>query len=754
MKRTDFCSGWTYRIWGVPGDTPVTLPHDYSQHLPRTPDSKSGSAGGWFQGGNVIYDREIDADEAMLSGRVMLEFEGVLPGAEVYLEDRLVARQPYGSLSFHADLTPYLRRGKQKIRVNVHGDALPSCRWYQGTGICRPVYLLRGPKACIEPWGLRAETALYQGTWRVNVQAALSREAEGGRVRLRLESLAGACLAQAEAPVENQRAGAEIACPGAQPWSPEQPALYRLIAELWQDGQAVDREEIRVGFREVKLDGRQGLLLNGSPMKLRGGCVHQDHGLLGDVSFRDAEYRKARQMKDFGFNAVRCAHNPPAPAFLDACDELGLLALVEFTDVWNIGKNPYDYHLYFQEHWRQDLAALIRRDRRHPAVIMWSVGNEIPERDGSGDGYAQCAQMCALVRELDGTRLITSALNNVGRRRLDMLAANLQTDDPDSLDYFGLLTEAFLAPLDVAGYNYLARRYEQDLNACPGRFFCGTESVAREAKLCWDSALAHPRVIGDFSWAAMDYLGEAGIGHVWYQPEDGQGYFERWPWRQANCGDMDVFGQINPAGYYRQAVWGTLNRPVLMAQHPRRFRQDGQVSYWAWPERYAAWDYPGFENQPVRVEVYSDARQVTLLLNGETVAARDCVDCIAAFELPYQPGELKAVDNQGRSASLVTPGKAARVEAECDIVGEHAWLTLRLTDAQGNRCYFDDRRIRVIAQGCGLLACGNGDPASPEGFQAGSAPAWRGTAYAVAEIRPGGKIIAQAEGLPPAIIAF
>ncbi|MDO5326707.1 MAG: glycoside hydrolase family 2 TIM barrel-domain containing protein [Clostridia bacterium] len=755
MKRMDFCQGWTYRIWGVPGDTPVTLPHDYSQELPRTPDSKSGSAGGWFQGANIIYDKEIQVTEAMLSQRVMLEFEGVMPGAEVYLDDTLIVRQPYGYVSFLADLTPYLRKGTQKIRVNVHGDALPNSRWYAGTGICRPVHLLQGPKACILPWGLSAKPGWEpEAGWVFQAETTLSPEAAQRELTLRLQLRGpdGALLWQTEEPACAERMQVLGGAAGIRPWTPEAPILYCLSAELLNAGEMLDRAETRFGFRCVQLDQEKGLLLNGEPIKLRGGCVHHDHGLLGAASLRDAEYRKARILKDFGYNAVRCAHNPPAPAFLDACDDLGLLVMDEFTDIWNIGKNPYDYHLFFRDHWKRDLESMIQRDRNHPSVILWSIGNEIPERDGSGDGYALCGEMCRFVREMDDTRLIAAALNNIGKRRLDMLAANVQTDDPDSLDYFGILSEKYLAPLDVAGYNYLSRRYEQDLAAYPARFICGTESVAKEALECWRKTREHPRIIGDFAWAAIDYLGEAGIGHVWYKPEDGEGFFEKWPWRQANCADIDLNGHINPAGYYRQAVWGTLEKPYIAVQHPGHFHEDGDVSYWAWPERFPVWEFPGYEGKPVQVDVYSAEKAVTLYLNGKAVATKPCRDCIASFDLRYEPGELEADDGKGR-VRLCTPGPAAALRWTAEKSGELVYVTAQITDEEGSPCFFDTRFISFSAENCALLSAGSADPASQEDFRQGGARAWRGAVSAA--VRLNGKdarVLAAAPGLPPAEI--
>ncbi len=754
MNSVDFCRGWTYRIWGIPGDTPVTLPHDYSQHLPRRADSKAGSAGGWFQGANIIYDHDLQVTEEMPGQRVMLAFDGVFPNAEVYLDDALLVRQPYGYLSFLADLTGRLRPGTQRIRVNVHGDALPGSRWYTGTGICRPVRLLTGPMASMLPDGLHVRTHREgPDTWTLETEIRFFPEAarSGCSLRLRVLDPDGAAVRETEQPVDDDRMLLRESIRQVRAWSPDDPALYTIIAGLYRGTEVLDTQEVSFGFREVRLDPERGLVLNGRPVKLRGGCVHHDNGLLGAVSLPEAEYRKARLLKDSGFNAVRCAHNPPAPAFLDACDRLGLLVMDEFTDVWNIGKNPYDYHLWFRERWREDLCAMVRRDWNHPSVILWSIGNEIPERDGSGDGYALCRQMCEAVRTLDESLLVTSALNNIGKRRLDMLDANVQTDDPDSIDYFGALSGRFLDPLDVAGYNYLARRYEKDLAAWPDRFLCGTESVAQEALVCWRKTLAHPRVIGDFAWAAIDYLGEAGIGHVWRKPEDGEGYFERWPWRQANCADMDLCGQMNPAGDYRRAVWGTLPGPRIAVQHPKHYHDDGEVSYWAWPERHAAWDYPGFEGKPVQVDVYSAAREITLRLNGKAIATNPCMDCVAVFDLTYAPGVLEAVDDTGARTVLHTPGRAARLALRTEAVGSLVFVTAEIQDADGVPCHFDGREIRFRVDGGQLLAAGSADPASDEGFLQGGARAWKGCASAVIARECGPlRITASAEGLPDA----
>lgn len=757
MKRIAFHDGWSYRIWGVPGEgRPVSLPHDYSMSLPRSRDARSGSAGGFYQCENIIYDRTLHVTGEMLRERVILEFEGVMANAQVYLDDVLVAKQYCGYTTFHADLTPYLHEGVQKLRVNTANDAQPCSRWYTGCGIYRPVWLLRAPMACIVPWGLQVVTRRQTGGWQAQIDVRVSQEAcqPDAAIRCRISDEKERYVAEAIMPLSGTQMTMTIPVENAQPWSPDAPTLYVCTAELLLAGKTADSETTRFGFRTVGLDAKQGLSLNGEPIKLRGGCVHHDNGLLGAVSHEDAEYRKARLLKENGFNAVRCAHNPPAPAFLDACDRLGLLVMDEFTDVWNIGKNPYDYHLFFQEHWRDDLRAMVMRDRNHPSVILWSIGNEIPERDGSGQGYSLSRQLSDEIRLLDDTRLITAGLNNIGKRRLEMLDANLQSVNADEIDYFGELSREFLEPLDVAGYNYLGHRYEKDMKTFPQRFFCGTESVAKESYLYWQLVQKHPRVIGDFAWAAIGYLGECGIGHVWYNPEDGQGYFERYPWRFANCADIDMLGRKRPCSYYRDAVWGRLDAPCIAVQHPAHYREDGDVSYWAWPERFLFWDYPGFEGKPIQVEVYSAAESVTLMLNGVRIGSKVCRECRATFELTYQPGELTALDADGKLRTLHTPGTPRSLSLTADKdsydrADRLIYLTARIVDEEGNECANDHRQIRFEVTGGELLAVGSANPASEESFLASAAECWNGCVGAV--IRTGEAqnvtVAAHAEGL-------
>ncbi|MGI6672553.1 MAG: glycoside hydrolase family 2 TIM barrel-domain containing protein [Christensenellales bacterium] len=741
MKRTAFNDGWSYRIWGVPGEgIPVSLPHDLSISLPRSKDALSSSAGGFYQCKDIIYDRNIHITSEMLDERIILEFEGIMANAQVYLDDTLIAKQYYGYTTFHANLTPYLREGIQKLRINTANNAQPCSRWYTGCGIYRPVWLLRAPKTCIKPWGLFVFTTHQEANnWKMHAKISVSDDAcqIGAILCCRIIDVKGCCLAEASMIIRSSENRFTLSVSNVIPWSPGEPILYRCEAELLIDGMIVDCESTLFGFRTVALDPNLGLLLNGQPVKLHGGCVHHDNGLLGAASHADAEIRKARLLKENGFNAVRCAHNPPSPAFLDACDKLGVMVMNEFTDVWNIGKNPYDYHLFFQENWENDLRAMVMRDRNHPSIIFWSIGNEIPERDGSGQGYLLSHQLSNTIRSLDNTRLITAGLNNIGKRRLEMQDANLLSSEGEKFDYFGELSRHFLEPLDVAGYNYLGHRYESDLIKFPDRYFCGTESVAKESWTYWQLVIKHPRIIGDFAWTAIDYLGESGIGHVWYRSKDGEGYFERYPWRQANCADIDLCGYKRPCSYYRDAVWGRLDRPYIAIQHPQHYHDDGDVSYWAWPERFHAWDYPGYEGQPIQVDVYSTAKSVKLFLNGQYIDEQLCRECIAVFDTIYIPGTLEAVDSDGHCSLLCSPGTDRVLDMSADSLtydkaGRLIYLTVSIIDKKNStKCVFDNRKIHFVVQGGTLLAVGSANPASEESFASCKAHAWNGCVCAV-----------------------
>ena len=445
-------------------------------------------------------------------------------------------------------------------------------------------------------------------------------------------------------------------------WSVDAPHLYSLTSEVLAGSEVLDAETTTFGIRSLAVDAKQGFRLNGEPLKLRGGCVHHDHGLLGAASYDRAEERKVELLKASGFNAIRCAHNPPAPALLDACDRLGMLVIDETFDCWRMAKNPNDYHLYFEDWWQRDTESTVKRDRNHPSVIMWSIGNEVPERTGGSDGYAWCQRQADYVRSLDSTRPVTAALATLFEeggalpfgQPIDPQeffgSHNRAPADPES-DRWGRLTAPFLAPLDVAGYNYYNNRYEYDRTHFPDRVICGTETFPHRAYDTWQDTARLPNVIGDFVWTAFDYRGESGVGSVSIGAPAGLFFaVDPWPCHLAGCGDIDICGFKRPQSYYRDILWGVRKAPYIGVLDPQHYGKMISFNPWGWEPVSDDWTFPGREGKPTQVEVYSADDEVELLVNGASVGRKPAGAASknkAVFEVIYQPGTITAVGFTG-----------------------------------------------------------------------------------------------------------
>jgi len=446
----------------------------------------------------------------------------------------------------------------------------------------------------------------------------------------------------------------ELPLPSPLLWSPDRPSLYTLRSELRVDGSLRDREELRFGIRTLAWSAEQGFLLNGEPVLLRGGNVHHDHGPLGAAAFPDAEERKVRLLLEAGYNAVRTAHNPPSTAFLEACDRLGMLVFDEAFDGWKASKTRHDYGETFDGNWEADLRAFVRRDRNHPCVIAWSLGNEVYERGNAG-GVRIAHQLAAAVRSLDRTRPVTVGLNGLG-----------ETADWSRLD-------PIFDALDLAGYNYeIGRRHADDHRRRPNRIVYASESYQLEAFENWQLVQAHPHVIGDFVWSAIDYLGEAGIGRVFASGETVRPHWEgsHYPWFGASCGDLTLTGRRKPVSHYRQLVW---NRGVTLHASVRVPAPDGkpwQLSQWSVPPAIESWTWPGQEGKALTLVVASHHPRARVSLNGRTVAEQDIgPEYRSTFDVPYQPGELvvEGLDAGGRPAErrvLATAGEPSSLRLE------------------------------------------------------------------------------------------
>ncbi len=710
--------------FGEFGGATVDLPHDWAIAQPRSPKAASGASGGFYPGAELCYERTLDVPPA---GLAVLEFEGVYCNAEVRLNGHLVQCQHYGYTGFLVDLSAIAKRDEpNRLKVNVYANARPDCRWYTGAGIYRPVLLHTAPADCaVHPWGLTAETlALTDNTATLRIRAGLLGRRAGCKLAFSVLDPGGACVYQGEQDAADTGDTLHtFTLDNPRPWSAETPALYTLRCQVLQSGAVADTAEAPFGIRTIVLSAAQGLLINGKTVKLRGGCVHADNGLLGAAAFDRAEERKAELMKANGFNAVRCAHNPPAPAFLRACDRLGLYVMDEAFDMWQEGKNPYDYHQFFESDWQKDIDSMVLRDRRHPCVILWSTGNEIPERDGRLSGYAVAKKLFDRVKALDETRPVTNCLCNVSTlTELTGLEANIIKEDPD-YDLWAARTTRFTDFLDVVGYNYLLYRYEADGDKFPGRIICGTESFPLEAYDIWQAADKLPYVIGDFVWTSIDYLGEAGIGHVWRGGE--HGFLRPYPWHFANCGDIDICGQKRPQSYYRDAVWGIDKAPCIAVIPPQKTANPGEISRWGWPETELFWNFPGDEGKPAAIEVYSSCAEIELWLNGQSLGRMPTDKCKAVFTARYAPGVLRAAGYQNGAAvcesELRTAGTPDHLRfcSDRDKLpedGDIAYITIEAVDAGGTVAATEDAGVCVQVAGGRLLALGVANPESEESY--------------------------------------
>ena len=763
MEHIDLCGDWLFFRTEAPvpwWETPpagvrVDLPHDFSIAPPRDPKHLSGAGGGYFQTGMGVYDRTLTVPDAWLDKRIVLVCEGAMGMTTLHVNNQLATRHPYGFTEFHTDIGRFLRPGaNNRIRFTVCNHAQPNCRWYAGSGLYRRVFLLVGDKACIHPWNVfhhtvsaNAEKAELLVTVTLDGEPLAGRQAE---LHASLADESGRKVADGTAmvpPVDGKHpdggesASACLLLQVDQPalWSPDHPALYRLTLRLRVDGRTADTWEGAVGLRHLTMDATHGLRINGEPTKLRGGCVHGECGILGAAAHRGAEARKVRLLKASGFNAVRCAHNPPSTAFLEACDRQGLLVVDELFDTWREAKNPYDYNLFFDAWWERDLASVVRRDRNHPSVILWSTGNEAPERSGRSDGYAWSARLADAVRALDDTRGVTCALNGIGADPLvDGLQANLLADGGER-DFWEEKGGGFVAPLDVVGYNYLGDRYERDARKHPNRMICGMEAFPQEALVEWERVLRHPQVIGSFVWSAIDYLGEAGFGRS-REPGD-KAFLAPYPWKTAWCGDLDLCGFKRPQSRYRDCVWGVAQAPWIGVLDP--VLRERTVTAWGWPELRESWNWHGDEGRTLAVAVYATADEVELLLNGKSLGSRPAgypASYRAAFDVPFEPGTLTCVARAGGRETgrtiLETAGPAVAVHIEAEVsdgvCDDLHHLVVTVCDAEGRRVpHAQDRLVAEVTGAGRMLAFGSADPCGTDSFAGGTCTAYEGRALLI-----------------------
>ena len=714
MNRICIDENWTFRrgfldspgmLKEDPGIT-VNLPHDGMIGTAVTPDAPARADMGYFTGGLCNYTKNILIPREWENECVCLLFDGAMMNASVDVNGCKAGSQHYGYAPFVIDLTDLVAFGAEnRITVNLNTSMQPNSRWYTGAGLYRSVHLLHGPKVHIAPDGIFARTeevadgyAFLKIETEICNDTAENRLAEAEVFLIREDSGETAATAKQVVHINaRSRETARVSLNVRDPllWDADHPNLYRVRVRVRNLGtfrthfeketaQPVDEADVLFGIRTVTADAVRGLRINGKPVKLKGGCLHHDNGLLGAVSLYETEARKIRKLKETGFNAIRTAHNPPSAALIEACDRLGMYVFDEAFDAWGIGKRAGDYSQFFEACWERDLTAFVRRDRSHPCVILWSTGNEIPERGGLNNGYTLAARLAGRVRSLDGTRPVSNGICSFWSGLDDFLAKgtdqsqNAGIEDPAYLWEKG--TEPFAAPLDVVGYNYMEDLYERDHRMFPERVILGSENFPKEIGFRWPLVEKLPYVLGDFTWTAWDYLGEAGIGKaVSLDPNDPLLEKGPWalmpqvaspfPWRTANDADFDITGRITPQGTYRSVVWGNTGT-FLYSYPPEAFGKTELISPWGFPAVQACWNYEGQEGTSVELLVFSNAQEVELLINGRSVGRKQVsgerpLPCSVRFEAVYEPGKVEAVSyTDGREVSravLTTASLPARL---------------------------------------------------------------------------------------------
>ena len=709
----------------------VDLPHDWDIFEgPNAGKGATGTGGGWFEAGKGEYRKtfKTPGDEI-----VKLHFEGVYQKAEVYVNGQKAGQHHYGYTPFTVDMTPYLYKDKREneVIVKVDNSEQPNCRWYSGSGIYRHVWLETMPALHIAENGVFVTTPEVSADQaRVQVDVTVQNESQADRNATVV--VGSAQLMVAVKAGESKSVSTTFFVKDPRLWSPETPTLYETKVELKEAGNIIDNATAKYGIRTFSFDAENGFVLNGKKVLINGACVHHDDGVLGARAFDDAEIRKVRQMKEAGFNLIRTSHNPTTRAFLDACDSLGMLVIDEAFDGWRTQKNPYDYSTVIDSCFRQDIHAMVLRDRNHPSIISWSIGNEVIERKDIRVVYT-ARQMKQAIHELDTTRPVTEALC--------AWDSDWEIYDPHA------------EVLDVAGYNYMIFKHASDHERDPKRIIWQTESYPRDAFSNWAVTHDFPYVVGDIVWTGLDYLGESAIGRYYYEGErPGEHWFDGgFPeWHGAYCGDVDITGWRKPISHYREMLWHK-DTPLYMAvKEPDGYHGEIKTTMWSvWPT-WESWTWPGWEGKPVEVEVYTRQPEVKLYLDDQLIGTKQVsrdTEFKAVFSVPYKAGTLRA-EAGGESVTLKTADEPARLRLTPDRTVMTAdgqsltFVTIEVLDKQGALVPEAAIPCEASVKGAGtLLAFASADLKDTEPYISPRVKTWKGRALLVVRsMQKGGSV--------------
>ena len=781
MRAIEFNTGWSWKHLNDEGEgLPCTIPHDAMLGEKRTELSAGGINTGWYEGYDYKYTKRFTPDEALAAGTAVLEFEGVYHNAEVWLDGKKLAFRPYGYTNFYVDLTGRLAAGKEALLEVIARNAdQPNSRWYSGAGIYRPVTLWAAQKDYIKVNGVKIR-ALSLEPAQIQVQVSTQ---GAGTVELSMWDGAQK-LAEAAENTQGQ-VSFTITLNGTKPWSPEHPQLYTCKVRFGSD-EVVET----FGMRTLSW-GRDGLLLNGERVILRGACIHHDNGVLGACCYPDAVERKVRLLMENGYNAIRSAHNPCSKALLEVCDRLGMLVMDEYIDHWYIHKTEYDYVNYFMDWWKQDLTDMTEKDYNHPCVILYSTGNEVSET-AQEKGIALTGEMTRFLHGLDPTRPVTCGIN-IFFNFLSSIGFGVYSDDKAKKEaqkaekaraaedqpqkkkavgsqFFnnlaGLLGDDFMkfgatlppcdwrtrdafASMDVAGYNYGINRYRHDLNKYPDRLILGSETFCCDAYKFWELAKQEPRLIGDFVWAGMDYMGEVMVGS-WEYKDYAPRFDGGLGWVTAGSGRIDLTGKPLGEALYTRVALEREPGPLIAVCPVNHTGEKHSPSAWKMSNAIPSWSWNGCGGNKADVEVYARAASVELLVNGKSMGKKAMKnDCMAKFRCTYEDGTLEAVSYDGAGKEIGrTCLKTAAPETQLRAVPEKsgvrpgglAYIRLQYADPQGTVKPLERGILSVEVTGGRLLGLGSACPYNEIGYHTNSTDTYYGEALAVVQAGISGSV--------------
>lgn len=754
MIKIDFNANWRVSPFDEPNNFQmVDVPYDcmfLDGQTERQDDAPTGKNCSWIVPKDYEFTKEFEVSEEYKNKDIIIEFEGIYRNAKVYLNDEEVAFRPYGYTNFYINLTDKIKfNEKNIIKVKAYNADQPNSRWYSGTGIIRPVWLYFLNKERIELNSLKIRTIDYKTR---TVEVSLKTTAP---TLVKIEFIKNNEVLKTFSYKVTDYLKENISLDNFELWNVDTPNLYILKATL-VNGYS---DEIKFGIREISYSP-EGFKINGQRCILYGGCIHSDLQILGGITNKFAEYRRVRILKKAGYNALRSAHNPMCKWLLEACDELGMLVLDEYVDMWYLKKNKYDYCDYIKDYWKQDLYDMIQKDYSHPCVVMYSIGNEVGET-AQKKGIEITKTFVEYIHSLDETRPVTCGINiafnfmvskgigfysedrikkenknntkkkkkkKVGSEFFNELATLLSAGclaQVAKLRGCDKATRGAFANMDIAGYNYGILRYKKDLKKYPNRLILGTETFCKDARLFYNLAKENERIIGDFVWAAQDYLGEDEIGSMVPADHCKNNFNGYNGWVSAGSGRVDLIGNELAEALYTKVAFEK-EQIKIAAIPPRYVKMKHSPSSWKLSMALPSWSFDGDENKKSVVEVYSRGYKVSLFLNDKLLKTKKVKKTsLNKFKIKYKHGKLEArvFDKNGKLLGI-TSLTSANKETLLKIYSENETITsdglafvhARFTDNEGRIKVLKEDRIKFEVEGGKILSCGSSNPYNDEWF--------------------------------------